>query len=52
LIFNAGEEAKVKGSRLPLLFDGSNGLNLLFKMTPWSYKLVRKTVCGIYMIQN
>ncbi|KAH0612567.1 uncharacterized protein H6S33_008947 [Morchella sextelata] len=41
LIFNAGEEAKVKGSRLPLLFDGSNGLNLLFKMTPWSYKLLK-----------
>lgn len=41
LIFNAGEEVKTKDSKVPVLFDGSNGLNVLFKMTPWSYKLVR-----------
>lgn len=45
LIFNAGGEVKIKDSKAPLLFDGSNGLNVLFKMTPWSYKLV----CKIFM---
>ena len=25
----------------PMLFDGKTGLNLLFKMTPWSYSLLR-----------
>lgn len=40
LVFNDGEVAMSKGPILPVLFDGSNGLNLLFKMTPWSYKLV------------
>lgn len=25
----------------PVFFDGSRGLNLLFKMSPWSYKMVR-----------
>ncbi|KAI4174821.1 MAG: hypothetical protein LQ343_002059 [Gyalolechia ehrenbergii] len=25
----------------PVFFDGSRGLNLLFKMSPWSYKMLR-----------
>ena len=25
----------------PVFFDGSRGLNLLFKMSPWSYQIVR-----------
>lgn len=25
----------------PVFFDGSRGLNLLFKMSPWSYRMVR-----------
>lgn len=45
LIFNAGEEVRIKDSKLPVLFDGSNGLNILFKMTPWSYKLV----CDVFL---
>ncbi|KAL8711116.1 MAG: hypothetical protein Q9220_004497 [cf. Caloplaca sp. 1 TL-2023] len=26
----------------PTLFDGSRGLNLLFKMSPWSYEMLRR----------
>lgn len=28
----------------PIFFDGSRGLNLLFKMSPWSYKMVNSLV--------
>lgn len=31
----------------PVFFDGSRGLNLLFKMSPWSYKMVRHPFLGI-----
>ena len=29
-----------KDSTKPVLFDGTRGHNILFKMTPWSYKMV------------
>ncbi|KAL8817364.1 MAG: hypothetical protein Q9223_003784 [Gallowayella weberi] len=32
---------KLTHSKNPLLFDGSRGLNILFKMSPWSYDLLR-----------
>ncbi|KIW00895.1 uncharacterized protein PV09_07647 [Verruconis gallopava] len=33
------ELPKVEG--MPVLFDAERGLNILFKMTPWSYKLLQ-----------
>lgn len=30
-----------KNAGLPIVFDGARALNLLFKMTPWSYKLLQ-----------
>ncbi|KAE8449951.1 hypothetical protein EG329_007090 [Mollisiaceae sp. DMI_Dod_QoI] len=29
-------------SNLPMVYDGPRGQNLLFKMTPWSYRLLRE----------
>lgn len=31
-----------KGNSLPMLFDQIRGLNILYKMTPWSYTVLRK----------
>ncbi len=33
-------EAGIAKSEGPVLFDGETGLNIIFTMTPWSYKLV------------
>lgn len=52
LIFNAGEEVRIKDSTLPVLFDGSNGLNILFKMTSWSYKLVCDILATIAQLES
>lgn len=52
LIFNAGEEVRIKDSKLPVLFDGSNGLNILFKMTAWSYKLVCDMILGFIQLES
>lgn len=52
LIFNAGEEVRIEGSKLPVLFDGSNGLNMLFKMTPWSYNLVCGTLVAFVRLES
>ena len=42
LLFSDSMNARLtEGLNMPLLFDGSVGLNILYKMTPWSYKLVR-----------
>lgn len=30
----------VQKSEVPVFFDGPRGLNILYKMTPWSYALV------------
>ncbi|TID14231.1 Nrap protein [Venturia nashicola] len=30
-----------KNAGLPIVFDGARALNVLFKMTPWSYKLLQ-----------
>lgn len=32
---------KLASTDYPVFFDGAWGLNILFKMSPWSYKLVR-----------
>ena len=32
---------KIVNSHQPMLFDGVRGLNVLFKMTPWSYGLLK-----------
>ena len=34
-------DENVPNSNSPMLFDGARGLNVLFKMTPWSYQRVR-----------
>jgi len=41
LVFGTTESVKKAGSRAPVLFDGEHGINVLFKMTPWSYNMVR-----------
>lgn len=35
-----GEDLKLVNLQGPVLFDGTRGLNILFKMTTWSYHLV------------
>lgn len=35
-----GADMKLVDQRAPVLFDGKRGLNILFKMTLWSYNLV------------
>lgn len=37
---------KPTDSAYPIFFDGPRGLNILFKMTRWSYELVRFSSCG------
>jgi U3 small nucleolar RNA-associated protein 22 len=32
---------KIANTDYPVLFDGATGMNVLFKMTPWSYQLLR-----------
>ncbi|KAF1966772.1 Nrap protein [Bimuria novae-zelandiae CBS 107.79] len=36
-VFLARDIASPKNGLAPMLFDGPRGLNILFKMTPWSY---------------
>ncbi|KAI9717419.1 MAG: hypothetical protein M1812_004771 [Candelaria pacifica] len=35
------DNVKIPSADLPMLFDGDRGMNVLFKMTPWSYRLLR-----------
>ena len=39
-----GDGMTVKRLDVPQLIDGSKGMNILFKMTPWSYKMVRSAL--------
>lgn len=36
----------------PVLFDGTRGMNILFKMTPWSYAMLRHDASGTLKLQN
>ncbi|KAI5793911.1 Nrap protein [Peziza echinospora] len=40
LIFNSNSNS-LAPSDLPILMDAEHGVNLLFKMTPWSYNMLR-----------
>ncbi|KAH9210098.1 pre-rRNA processing protein-like protein Utp22, partial [Leptodontidium sp. 2 PMI_412] len=40
IIFEA-KDLTFSKSNTPMLFDGPRGLNILYKMTPWSYQLLR-----------
>lgn len=40
LVLGTAESAKISGAAYPVIFDGEHGVNVLFKMTPWSYDLV------------
>ncbi|KAH7395742.1 pre-rRNA processing protein-like protein Utp22 [Cadophora sp. MPI-SDFR-AT-0126] len=49
IIFEAKDLTFTKSNK-PTLFDGARGLNTLYKMTPWSYQLLRheaKTSLGM-----
>ena len=39
LVCNA-DSSVATGGDIPVLMDGQHGLNLFFKMSPWSYKMV------------
>ena len=39
LVINS-KESGIKSERTPILFDGTRGLNILFKMSRWSYRTV------------
>ncbi|KAI5855226.1 Nrap protein [Tricharina praecox] len=41
LVFGTTESVKKAGSKAPVLFDGERGVNVLYKMTPWSYEMLR-----------
>ena len=41
LILDNGTEIVSSESDRPTLFDGARGLNILYKMTPWSYSLLK-----------
>lgn len=36
-----GEKFDIPNSELPILFDADTGVNILYKMTPWSYQSLR-----------
>jgi U3 small nucleolar RNA-associated protein 22 len=40
LVLRTTENVKNSASKFPAVFDGKYGVNVLFKMTPWSYDLV------------
>lgn len=39
-LFLNGSGEKIDGCEIPVLMDAELGLNLLFKMSPWSYNMV------------
>ncbi|WEW60372.1 U3 snoRNP protein [Emydomyces testavorans] len=41
VLFSAELAHKIHPSNHPILFDGKQGINLLYKMTIWSYQLLR-----------
>ncbi|KAL1958471.1 hypothetical protein VTO42DRAFT_4335 [Malbranchea cinnamomea] len=38
---SAGPQPSIPSSRSPVLYDGKRGINVLYKMSPWSYALLR-----------
>jgi len=42
-VHSDGTSAIIKNE--PALFDGGRGMNVLFKMTPWSYAMLRHEAC-------
>ena len=40
------EFVDVTASEYPVLFDGARGMNILYKMTPWSYAMLRHNARG------
>lgn len=36
-----GQSVQFSRQNAPVLFDGAHGLNILFKMTPWSYAMLK-----------
>lgn len=43
LLLNA-DNVKIPSADSPMFFDGDRGMNVLFKMTPWSYRLVNPSL--------
>ena len=44
---------EVVGNEVPMLLDGAAGINILFKMTPWSYALLRHEVtCTLKLLND
>jgi U3 small nucleolar RNA-associated protein 22 len=41
-LFQSSDVQSPKGEPVPILFDGPRNLNVLFKMTPWSYTRLRQ----------
>ncbi|OCK86202.1 Nrap protein [Lepidopterella palustris CBS 459.81] len=41
-VFEANDTNLTRTEGTPIFFDGPRGLNILFKMTPWSYKLLQQ----------
>jgi U3 small nucleolar RNA-associated protein 22 len=41
LVFEGPSDFMVSKSDIPMLYDGPRGQNILYKMTPWSYALLR-----------
>jgi U3 small nucleolar RNA-associated protein 22 len=40
LVLGTSENVKIPGNRTPIVFDGEHAVNVLFKMTSWSYAKV------------
>ena len=44
---------EVVGNEVPILFDSAASINILFKMTPWSYALLRHEVtCTLKLLND
>lgn len=46
-LLHRGESLSIRKMEGPQIIDGPRGMNILFKMTPWSYKMVRISIVGI-----
>ena len=46
------DDSELSNYKEPLFFDGKRGLNILFKMTPWSYKTVKLELRIVHHTQN
>lgn len=45
-------DSELSDYKRPLFFDGERGLNILFKMTPWSYEMVKLELRIVLHTQN